>query len=682
MAEAVARSLAADYPLLIEAGTGIGKTLAYLLPILWALSKSGGRTVVATHTRALQNQILAQDLPRLKPLFPQLRARLLMGRQNYLCRRQQDAFLARPVTTRAEGLAAATFRLWLATTTEGMREELADHPVLSSRLHVWFDSPEPCSPTGCYEDNGCYVQRARREAREADLLVVNHALLMHDLAADNTLLGPFRHLVVDEAHRLPQVALDTHALRCDQRPIRDIQQLLGASAAREVAVERRQGLVSEFAEAGAPSGAAEAYDGFLEAGGRCCDEFQRWWRALDDHLHSLWPEGGAPAGRYRIRDDAETFGPVRSATQQFLARAAAANTAYAALAQACESLIDLASETSERLASLGQAGQMLMALQEHVRFLTGDTTEGWVVWREHDAAGDLIALGATRLEAGDLLRTYWLDSGLQPIMTSGTLAIGEDFTHMLTELGLQRLSPPVVTVLMSSPFDYEQQTLFLSLPDMPAPDQAEHTAVVAGVLQDLMNRVQRKTLALFTSYQALQKVAATMTLEPEEGELFESDLAAASGAGAPQLLVQSPRGEASNLLSRFRRLPQAILLGTTTFWEGVDFPGSDLEVLMVTKLPFQVPNDPWVEARCDRIQAGGENPFTTFMVRDAILRLRQGLGRLIRRRSDRGVVMLLDNRLHTKNYGVSFLNALPTTVHVCHDERDLVERAVTFFDTG
>jgi ATP-dependent DNA helicase DinG len=163
-----------------------------------------------------------------------------------------------------------------------------------------------------------------------------------------------------------------------------------------------------------------------------------------------------------------------------------------------------------------------------------------------------------------------------------------------------------------------------------------------------------------------------------EGEEAEGLFAGLAGP-PPEILLQQPAGETTELLERFRRSHRAVLLGTTTFWEGVDFPGEDLEVLVVTKLPFQVPNDPWVEARCERLQAAGENPFTAFMVRDAVLRLRQGLGRLIRRGDDRGVVVLLDSRLYTKSYGATFLSALPTAPRVCRDPTDLVDRAVAFF---
>ncbi len=677
MAEDVARCLAAGRPLLVEAGTGVGKTLAYLLPLLAEVRRRGGRAVVATHTRALQVQILGHDLPLLAPLFPDLRARLLMGRRNYLCRRRRLRFLARRPESLAEGLAAAAFRLWLAATEEGQREELAGHPLLRDQLTELFDSPEPCSPSVCYENDGCHVQRARRRAREAELIVVNHSLLMHDLRADHTLVGPYELLVVDEAHRLPQVALETHAIRCDRQRLSVVEELIG-----EVRFEGGPPhLIRELGAAMQRHGHAgaavvEALNELAASVLRCFQAYRAWWGALGNMVDARLPEGARQPGRQRIPDADEGFGPVRTDTERLLAATAAAAGAYVTVEQRVEMLPELPAGTEERLATLAQVGQLLVGLQQDVRFLTGGWSEEWVAWIEPGSGPGLLAVGATLLEAGDLLREYWLGSGLRPIMTSATLAVGEDFGHMLGELGLRRLQPATTTALVASPFDYERQARFLTLADLPPPDHADFADATADLVHDLVHRARRKTLVLFTSYQALQRVAARLlTVEGEEAEGLFAGLA----GPPPEILVQQPAGETSELLERFRRSHRAVLLGTTTFWEGVDFPGEDLEVLVVTKLPFQVPSDPWVEARCERLQAAGENPFTAFMVRDAVLRLRQGLGRLIRRGDDRGVVVLLDSRLYTKSYGATFLSALPTAPRVCRDPTDLVDRAVAFF---
>jgi len=254
--------------------------------------------------------------------------------------------------------------------------------------------------------------------------------------------------------------------------------------------------------------------------------------------------------------------------------------------------------------------------------------------------------------------------------------VGEDFSYMLGELGLGGRRPACRTLLAPSPFDHERQALALTLADLPAPEAPRFGERLAGVLLELRRRVRRQTLVLFTSYRLLDEVAARL----------EAAAAAARAAGEPDpvgaLVVQSARSGAAQTLSRFRGGDASMLLGTSTFWEGVDFPGRALEILVVTKLPFLVPSDPWVEARCERLQHAGENPFTAFMVRDAALRLRQGVGRLLRRDTDRGVILLLDNRLHTKSYGTTFLSALPMVPRAASDVPDLVGRIARFWETS
>jgi ATP-dependent DNA helicase DinG len=243
---------------------------------------------------------------------------------------------------------------------------------------------------------------------------------------------------------------------------------------------------------------------------------------------------------------------------------------------------------------------------------------------------------------------------------------------MLQELGLAGRRPPTATLTVASPFDWEQQTLCLALETMPDPDHAEFADTLAAILADLRRRVPRQTLVLFTAYRLLQDVAERLRR-----------LDAAEGLFAPErseLLVQAPQVGAGELRERFRRGERTMLLGTTTFWEGVDFPGASLEILVVTKLPFLVPNDPWVQARCEHLRTCGDDPFRDFMLRDAVLRLRQGVGRLLRRATDRGVVLLLDNRLIKRGYGATFLGALPAHVHWLADRAELVEQAREFLD--
>lgn len=675
MAREVTAALRRREPLLVEAGTGVGKTLAYLVPLV-ALAAEGRRAVVSTHTRALQSQILSQDLPRLQPLLGERRFRLLMGRRNYLCLRQQRAFLTRPVEDLADGLRTAALRLWLAVTDEGLREELAGHPLLQPCLGELFDAADLCLPGLCWEGDRCHVQRARRRAREADILVVNHALLLHDLRQGRTLLGDYDALVIDEAHRLPAVTLETHAVACGLRRLADLDDALGAAAAGSA--PPRLELAARRLTAHGPAGerAAAGCADLGRALGRVQAAFRRWWQGVGEQVATLAGAAPAEVGRVRVRDPDAYFAPLRPLTATLLEDLAAAAAAQAELAGAVGDLDDPEPALQDDLAQVAVAGQVLRQLEQDVAFLAAGPDEGWVTWVEPARAraggsrGGAALLGATLLESGGVLREAWLEADLRPVATSATLAVGEDFTHMLDELGLSRRRPATRTLTCPSPFDYHQQCRILVPARFPDPQAAGFDEAVGQVLAALARAVPRKTMALFTSYRAIRVAQEVLAAHGFEGPGL---------GGGPAVLAQGPRSPAAAVGEQFRQLPRALLLGTATFWEGVDFPGDDLEVLVVAKLPFLVPSDPWVEARCERLQAAGENPFTAFMVRDAVLRLRQGFGRLIRRSGDRGVVVILDNRLHTKNYGTTFLGALPALPATYGDEADLLARLDDFF---
>ena len=674
MGRDVAGALTERQPLLVEAGTGVGKTLAYLVPLVALTVRQGTRAVVSTHTRALQTQIMEQDLPRLKPLLGGRSFTLLMGRRNYLCLRQRQSFLSRPVEDLEDALKAVAFRLWLAATTDGMRDELAGHPLLAAELGPLFDGADLCLPGQCYEGNRCFVQNARRRARDADILVVNHSLLLADRQSGHTLLGEVDHLVVDEAHRLPAVTLDAHTVACGTWRLRELDDLVG-TVRGESSLPERVTLAAARLTVHGPEGkkAASSCEDFGGAIRRVATAFEKWWRALGNLVDEASPPGARSNNRVRVRDKDEAFGSIRPQTSALLEDLADASGAFARLAARTSVLDDLAGGLEDDLAQLAQAGQLLARLHQDIHFLMADPDEEWVTWIEPARNRGVRRLGATLLESGEVLREFWLDADYRPVMTSATLAVGEDFSHMLQELGLARRRPGTRTSTTPSPFDYHKQVLILAPSLFPDPGASHFGRAVGEVLRELALGVPRKTMGLFTSYRMIREAAEIL----QQAGLAEDSLSA--GTDRPVLLTQDPRSGTGALLNSFRRHARAVLLGTTTFWEGVDFPGEDLEILVVTKLPFLVPNDPWVEARCESVSAAGENPFTSFMVRDAVLRLRQGFGRLIRRTGDRGVVIILDNRLHTKNYGATFLGALPVLPVPFGDTADLLDRVGEFF---
>lgn len=681
MAHVVHDAFHDNQALLLEAGTGVGKTLGYLVPLLATLAASEARGVVSTHTRALQAQILDHDLPRLHSLAPDLKARRLMGRGNYLCRTRRVRFLRRQISSLVEAWAQLSFELWLDGSLEGMREEVEDHPAMRSHLTDLFDSPEPCSPAVCYGRQECHVQRARRLAREADLVIVNHALLMNDCAAKHLLVGEYRYLVVDEAHRLPAVALDTFSINCDHTRALVLEDLIDGSDDRR----KPPGLPTRIASALARLGPAGE-----EAGARAvtigtavlavADDLRRWLDALSEAYQV--PAGGessGPSARTRVYDRLETFGPLSEETSRVLSSCAESGRAQAALAASLENLDEVPEDLAEDLATLGRTSELVQALEEDLYFLTSIEDEEWVVWLDPDASGRFKAAGATRLDAGDLLREQWMNSKLNPVVTSATLGVGEDLSYMARELGLTGHGRSPATCIVPSPFDVETNTRYLVPSEFPAPNDPASTIALAKLIDALLRAVPRKAMVLFTSYRALK--ATRNALGGGESEhTFRTDTTHLWRFGQTVVLSQGDGVSPAELLARFRQERRAVLLGTNTFWEGVDLPGKELEILIIPRLPFLVPTDPWVDARSDRMKARGENPFVDFMVRDAVLKLRQGTGRLLRGEDDRGVVILLDTRLHTKPYGMTFLKALPVPVHFCAGVEDVVTETVSFFE--
>jgi ATP-dependent DNA helicase DinG len=379
----------------------------------------------------------------------------------------------------------------------------------------------------------------------------------------------------------------------------------------------------------------------------------------------------------RIRDKDVAFAPVRSETGALLESLAAGRAALANLDEKAPQPEAGDESIADSLALLASCEPLLASLESDLRRITADPDDRWVTWCEPGTGRGLRAIGATPLFSGELLRDQWYGGGLAPIATSATLSVAGDFTQILSELGLLRRRPATLTRRVASPFDYaEQARFFAPNPDrFPDPDDPGHVDAVAEVLRELVSEVPRRALALFTSYRLLEAVTTRLqALGPPFADAPERDRV--------ELLVQRGRAGTKDLTRRLKRLPRALLLGTATFWEGVDFPGEELEILVVTKLPFRVPTDPWVEARCAWLQSQGENPFTGFILRDAVLRTLQGVGRLLRDQRDRGVVVLLDTRLHTREYGITFLDALPGPCAQFSDARDLARRARIFFDAG
>ena len=643
--------------LLLEAGTGVGKSFAYLVPALAWARANGQRTVVSTNTINLQEQLVGKDLPLLRralgneehtPTFA-----LLKGWRNYLCLSRMHQAVAAQRTLLEQDKLEELYDIaeWAGRTPDGTLSDLPVQPT----PEVWDEvsaEPDLCARMKCPEFDRCFLFRARRRAAEADIVVVNHHLLAADLAVrkeqDNwneaAVLPPYRRLILDEGHHLEDVAASHLGVQVSSRSVRRLMgrferngRGLAPTLAHELAA--RADLMSRA-----------SLDLLRERLLPAVGDARRSTEQLFVRLHGLLE--GVAGSQVRL-DDAFATHDVWQAGLG--AELDAALMAFRALKELIETIADRLSQAEES----ERRGQLLQELRGVTRRLEGASDAlnrtlrpaaggpPTVRWMERSGRRSQdVALAAVPLDMAPILRDLIFDRLDTTIVTSATLAAGGDFGFLESRIGLSGEGSPVtVREIFPSPFDYPSQCLFGIPTDIPEPrdDEPGHSAAVAQVVTDLAYASDGGMFVLFTSHAALQRAAAS--------------LRHALGTRWP-LLVQ---GEAPRdvLLRRFRELGNAILLGTDSFWEGVDVPGRALRTLVLNKLPFKVPSEPLTAARLERLAEQGEDGFMGYLLPHAALKLKQGFGRLIRSRQDAGVVILLDSRVVTKRYGPMVLSGLP-----------------------
>jgi len=678
MLEAVAGAFNQGHHLMAEAGTGTGKSLAYLLPAIAYAVQNSTRVVISTNTINLQDQLYNKDLPDLLQVFENsepFRAALLKGRSNYLCPRRFEALMGRPGLSNEELRGIARILVWLPTTQSGDQSELS-LPMPADRF-VWSQvaaDNEGCSLDRCQRDQGgrCFFYRARRAAESAHIIVINHALLMADAATANRVLPEYHHLIVDEAHHLEDAVTDQLSFRADSHLLAQLFAALfppGGPSGRAAQAASTTGLLAEiqaYARRLPEEFAAILRDQLLrckadtEAVQLRLDDF---WTVMGEALRSLQP--GAADSEYdqRLRiTDATRSQPVwveievswenLSITWQALVKRLVAlqgslqDLSRAGL-DASPATLDGIPEAGARPAPLERIGEELGST---VRALTelNAQLEAWVVkpdrneiyWAEISTSGGRgrrITLRSAPLHVGPLVQEHILFRNDTVIITSATLRTAGSFDYLRDRLSAQEAD----TVTVGSPFDYKESTLLYLPTDLPEPTASGYQTAVEQALIGLARALGGRTLALFTSYAQLRRTAQAIT-------------PALSEAGIT-VLVQGGGSSRHQLLETFRSSSRTVLLGTRSFWEGVDVIGPALSALVLVRLPFAVPSDPVVAARSETF----DDPFYHYQVPDAILRFRQGFGRLIRSRSDRGIVLVLDKRIQTKNYGQLFLESLP-----------------------
>jgi ATP-dependent DNA helicase DinG len=612
MAERVGLALENREALIVEAGTGTGKTFAYLVPALL----SGARVLISTGTRALQDQLFSKDLPLVaRALGRPARVAVLKGRANYLCIHRLSQAHAQPDL---EGIARSDRALerierWSHVTRSG---DLAEVRGLSDSHPIWptvTSTRDNCLGVHCQEFSRCHVAAARRAAQEADIVIVNHHLLLADLVLKEDgfgdILGSADALILDEAHQLPDLATQFLGASVSSRRIENIL--------KSVRIELGTG--------------AHGYASTLAA--EVVADLRRALAAVDASLRDL--AGELPRGSARL-PWSELAGDVVSVALEL-----------AQSLQLLESALGAAGEETS-LAHLGErAGELALALEDIAGAPVGEgartletTPRGFVLsLLPFDIAERFQALVRAR-------RCAW-------IFTSATLSVGGDFSHFSKRLGFTDAQE----LLIDSPFDYARQSLLYLPPGLPNPASPDYVEAVIATALPLIRAARGGAFVLFTSHRALARGAAV--------------LRAHWGESAPHHLYVQGEAPRERLLDDFRADGDGVLLGTASFWEGVDVKGEALRLVIIEKLPFASPEDPLVKARLEHLESHGGNAFREYQLPEAALALKQGVGRLIRSEDDFGAVVICDPRLTARSYGKVFLKALPAMAVTRAEEETL-----------
>ncbi len=646
MLRAVAEALSNNHHLMVEAGTGTGKSMAYLIPaVIWAI-QNNRRLVISTNTINLQDQLINKDIPDLKAaLGLNLRAAVLKGRTNYLCPRRLESLRRRGPENSDEMRVLGKTLLWLRGTQTGDRGELnLNGPIERQVWNRISADDEGCTTDACLNhfDGACPFHQAHMAAQSAHILIVNHALLLADVATGNRVLPEYEHLIVDEAHHMEDAttnALSFHVSQVDfERILRELGGPTSGALGWTLSATMNTLAPDEYAALNYLVQRATDLAFRLES------LVRRFFQGMDQFLFEQreGQEVGMYAHQERIIPATRaqpSWGEVELCWDDVQQIMLPLLEMIGKLVQGVAEINSSLSDNDEELySSLSGLFRQIKELYDEINALVFSPSPEKLYWVEIQPNGYRLSLHSAPLHIGQLMERFLWNEKSSVIMTSATLTTGGEFDYLRGRLSAQDAEE----LALGSPFDFETSALLYLVNDIPEPgDRHGHQRAIESGLINLCKATGGRALILFTSYDQLKRTSQAIApiLSRDDIAVYEQ------GDGA----------SANTLLETFRASDRAVLLGTRAFWEGVDVPGEALSVLVIVKLPFDVPSDPIVAARAETY----EDPFYQYSLPEAILRFRQGFGRLIRTQYDRGVVAVLDRRILSKKYGRFFIDSLP-----------------------